>query len=175
MVTPQVRYEDLMATVQEVQSIMEAPWIYPGLVKRSQTDLVLSFWINDSLGHWTSRSILAERNAYFVRRIQWARREDRVRVHGESPTTFGSEASVAEQLVKQLLSVVGDLVANQPEHTDCPGIVLDGASYRITLNRNGLLQDFNWGNGVKLPAALGAWIEQACHELDAFLPSPTIA
>lgn len=153
-------------TEREVEQIMLHPWLYVGLPPREQGALRLSAWSNFSLGVWSSWSVFADRASFFVRRIEWARSLDRIRIATEAPSTFGSESPLAALLAEDLLVHARELLAakSPPQPS---GIVIDGVSRRLLVQEvNCSASSVTWQAGSPRAQHLDAWLEDASVALD---------
>jgi len=157
-------------TESDVERIMVSPWSYAGLPPRSEDGLLLYFWSNYSLGVWSSWSLFADGALYFVRRIEWARGRDRVRLAGEAPTTFGAESSIPEALASSLVSQARDL-SSMVQLPEPPGINLDGGQGKLVLHINASeLKTITWQVGRVHAKRLDSWLEDASEVLNSKLP-----
>ena len=157
-------------TESDVERIMVSPWSYAGLPPRSEDGLLLYFWSNYSLGVWSSWSLFTDGALYFVRRIEWARGRDRVRIAGEAPTTFGAESSIPEALAGSLVSQARELTA-MVQLPEPPGITLDGSQGKLVLSINGSEpKTVTWQAGRAHAERLDSWLEEASEALNARLP-----
>ena len=157
-------------TESDVERIMVSPWSYAGLPPRSGDSLLLYFWSNYSLGVWSSWSLFTDGALYFVRRIEWARGRDRVRLAGEAPTTFGAESSIPEAFASSLVRQARELtaIAQLPEP---PGITIDGNQGKLVLRISGSEpKAITWQAGRAHAERLDSWLAEASEALNARLP-----
>lgn len=160
------------ATESEVERIMIRPWEYGGLPPRTADSLLLVMWSNASLGTWSAWSVFSSSGLFFVRRIEWARSRDRIRVTGEAPTTFGAEVSIPSPLAESLLSRAHVLAAALllPE---VPGITIDGVHRRLVVHAEQGELSANWQAGTARAEHLDSWLEETANALNRMLPSST--
>jgi hypothetical protein len=158
-------------TESEVAAIMSRAGSYAGLPLRAREDLLLSVESNFSLGVWSSWCIFQAGPRLFVRRIEWARGSDALRVVGEAPTTFGAESPLPTELAQQLLAEA-KLLAAEPRTPEASGIIIDGV-YRSLSVRNiaNELRTTRWHKGSVGGEPLDSWLERAALALDAHLPA----
>jgi hypothetical protein len=158
------------ATESEVERIITRPWEYGGLPPRTANSLLLVFWSNVSLGIWSSWSVFSDGDLFFVRRIEWARGRDRIRVTGEAPTTFGAEVSIPGRLATSLLSRAHVLAA-APLLPEVPGITIDGVHRRLVVHAEQGELSVNWQAGTARAEHLDSWLEETANALNRMLPS----
>lgn len=153
----------------EVERIMSEPWLYSGLPTRSPASLRLSAWTNFSLGVWSTWSIFSSPTGFWVRRIEWARSLDAIRVIGEAPSTFGAEAPLPKLLAVDLLDRAAELVSNSPP-PERAGITIDGVARRLLLQGpTGTTRTLAWQAGAHGCMRLDVWLEEASVALDNLL------
>jgi hypothetical protein len=157
-------------TEEEVTESMNHPWAYPGLPERNRANLVLLFWSNFSLGVWSCWSIFGDDKQFYVRRIEWARGLDRVRVKGDVPSTFGSEAPISTSEATRLLIETKQLLAcGVPDQSK--EIRLDGISRHLLLRAlDSTEAGLSWFEGSVGTMPLDAWVEATSVALDNLLP-----
>ena len=159
------------AIESEVERIMSEPWSYRGLPPRAQNDLRLSFSSNYSLGVWSCWSVFSDGASFFIRRIEWARGRDRVRVAGEAPTTYGAESPLPSMLAAELLAQA-NAFATAGLPLEPSGITIDGVS-RWLFVRDAANQTIsvNWQAGAACAEAIDSWLEAASEASNEVLPS----
>jgi hypothetical protein len=157
----------------EVAEIMARPWTYPGLPVRDAASLLLLFSSNFSLGVWSCWSIFRQDNRFYVRRIEWARGSDRVRVGLEAPTTFGTESPISAEEANRLATEAEELISREVP-AQSKEIRLDGVSRHLLLpaRRSGAARVF-WFAGSAETMRLDAWVEESSVTLDNLLTQST--
>jgi hypothetical protein len=154
---------------RDVEKIMAAPWIYPGLIHREPNTLLLSFYIHDSIRTWSSWYVFMSNMQFFVRRIEWPKSEDRFPILAAGPTTFGSEVvipkAVAEGLIDSALNVVSSNSTRPPAE-----LTIDGVYSSIAIWRNGESTEVSWAHGLKDNSGLSEWLSNAEAIVGKFLP-----
>ena len=162
----------MRTTESEVERIMARPWAYGGLPPRAEDHLLLVLCSNVSLGVWSTWSLFSDGGLFFVRRIEWARGRDSIRVTGEAPTTFGAEVSIPRPLANSLLSQAHVLAAT-PLLPEAPGITIDGVHRRLVVHAEQGELSATWQAGRARAEHLDAWFEETANALDRVLPRST--
>jgi hypothetical protein len=162
----------MKVTEAEVAHLMAHPWSYAGLAPRRRIDLRLLFWSNFSLGVWSCWSFFQADKHFYVRRIEWARGSDRMRVPGEAPTTFGAETPISLSHANGHITDAERLLADCRNQADT-GIRLDGVTRHLHLPGRPANPTFSWFAGSKNSVALDAWLEEASVSVDNLLSGST--
>ena len=163
----------MQTTEAEVAELMARPWAYPGLPSRDAASLLLLFSSNFSLGVWSCWSIFQQDKQFYIRRIEWARESDRVRVGLEAPTTFGAESPISAEEANKLATEAEELTPSKvPDQSK--EIRLDGVSRHLLLPaRKSGPALILWFAGSAETMRLDAWVEESSVTLDNLLTQST--
>lgn len=152
---------------EAVSSMIAAPWNYPGLVERNPDDFLISFSCNHSLKSWVSWTIFLSNMKFFVRRIQWVRRMDRIELAGGSPTTFGSEAALRKPHAEAIVDTGHSLFGKEARRRSS-GLMIDGVYCSVSLPR--MAVPFSWMANRPDTDLFDHWLAQVSSVSNQYLP-----
>ena len=150
-----------------VASMIATPWNYPGLVERHPDNFLMSFSRDHSLNSWVSWTIFLSDMKFFVRRIQWVRRMDRIELAGHTPSTFASESVLRKLHAEAIVDSARTLFGQEGERNSC-GLMIDGVYCSVSLQRNAA--PFSWiANGPDTDR-FDHWLGQVSSVANEYLP-----
>lgn len=117
-----------------MKSIVEAlalnklfhPDIYPGLLKRSVSDMIFLLWKNNTLGDYISWSLFqAVSDKYYVRKIIWKQQAIN---KANIPVTYAAECLIPNQSVISIVNDLNQLKINNIINlqSESYGLIIDG-------------------------------------------------
>lgn len=152
---------------KQAAEIMARSWNYPGLMERKPEELLLVFSRNNSLGTWITWAIFLHNMQFFIRRIEWPRRLDRLELTGRSPSTFGSESTIRKSSAEAIVDSAIFLFNDEQQEETCE-LTIDGVFGSVLLPGNSI--PFSWITNRSGSEAFDLWLTQAENTADACLP-----
>lgn len=152
---------------EQAAEIMASSWSYPGLMERKAEELLLVFSRNNSLGTWSTWSIFLHNMQFFIRRIEWPRRLDRLELTASSPSTFGSESMIRKSSAEAIVDSAVFLFNDERQQETCE-LTIDGVYGSVSLPWNS--NPFSWIRNRSGSEEFDLWLAQAENAADACLP-----